>query len=161
MLPNCLRPQFGHSYDPNSVGNREAEKVFDEVKNKLGEKKAWGTSQETRESQAQFIAIVHNLMMLYDSRLEEDHGVKNEVEDRRRARRVVEAEAACKASGKALSTLVTAARRTTQRSVKFVRWVRSMSAGSDDGSHRRAPPQGPLRNLVKGIGTHRCPAPAA
>ena len=102
----------------------EAEKVFDEIKNKLGEKKAWGTSQETRESQAQFIAITHNLMMLYESRLEEDHGVTNEVEDRRRARRVVEAQAACQASGQALSTLVTAVRRTTQRSVKFVRWVR-------------------------------------
>ena len=34
----------------------EAEKVFDQVKNKLGEKKAWGITQEAREAQARLVA---------------------------------------------------------------------------------------------------------
>ena len=40
----------------------EAEKVFDEIKNKLNEKKAWATSLVAKETQAQLIAITHNLL---------------------------------------------------------------------------------------------------
>lgn len=102
----------------------EAEKVFDEIKNKLGERKAWGTTLEAKEAQAQCIAITHNLLMLYEARLEEDHGIKNQAEDARRAKRMDEMSRMCAQSGQPLSTLVTQVRRASQRSVKFVRWVR-------------------------------------
>jgi len=102
----------------------EAEKVFDEIKNKLGEKKAWATSLAAKESQALLIAITHNLMVGYEQELERQHGVTNEAEDRRRAKRVKEAEQACAKKGTPLSTLVLQARRATQRSVKFARWLR-------------------------------------
>jgi hypothetical protein len=102
----------------------EAEKVFDQIKNKLGERKAWGTSLETKEAQAQCVAITHNLLVLYESRLEEEHGVKNHAEDTRRSKRAAEAYEKCDAAGQPLSTLVSQARRATQRSVKFIRWVR-------------------------------------
>jgi hypothetical protein len=102
----------------------EAEKVFDEIKNKLGEKKAWGSTQEAREAQARCIAITHNLLLSYERRLEVDQDVHNRCEDARRAKRTSEAEDRCARSGRPLSTLVIAARRASQRSVKFVRWVR-------------------------------------
>jgi hypothetical protein len=60
----------------------EAEKVFDQIENKLGEQKAWATSLAAKESQALFITLTHNLLMLYEQELEQRHGVVNEAEDR-------------------------------------------------------------------------------
>jgi Transposase DDE domain len=102
----------------------EAEKTFDQIKNKLGEKKAWATSLEAKEAQALFIAIAHNLLLIYEQKLEREHRVRNRAEDQRRTKRMAAAAAKCKQAGHSLSTLVTRARRATQRSVKFVRWVR-------------------------------------
>jgi len=102
----------------------EAEKTFDQIKNKLGEKKAWATSLVAKTAQAQFVAITHNLLLLYEQKLESQHGVSNQAEDQRRAKRTQAAVAESEKAGQCLSTLVTRARRATQRSVKFVRWVR-------------------------------------
>lgn len=102
----------------------EAEKTFDQIKNKLGEKKAWATRLVAKEAQALFIAITHNLLLLYEQKLESQHGVVNQAEDQRRKKRIQAAVAECEKAGQSISTLVTRARRATQRSVKFVRWVR-------------------------------------
>ncbi len=102
----------------------EAEKVFDQIKNKLGEQKAWATSLAAKTAQAQLIALTHNLLLLYECQLEADHGVTNVAEDQRRAKRAARAGTQCATAGQPLSTLVLAARRATQRSVKFVRWLR-------------------------------------
>jgi hypothetical protein len=102
----------------------EAEKVFDEVKNKLWERKAWGSSLEVKENQAQLVTMTHNLMVLYEWRLEKRHGVTNQAEDRRRAERTQALVRQCDQANTPISELVSAARRATQRSVKFVRWVR-------------------------------------
>ena len=40
------------------------EKIFDQVKNKLSEKKAWATSDTAKSMQAQFICLTHNLMLI-------------------------------------------------------------------------------------------------
>ncbi len=102
----------------------EAEKVFDQIKNKLGEKKAWASSLVAKATQAQLIALTHNLLLMYEQILEAEHALTNEAEDKRRARRVEQAERACAEAGQPLSTLVSQVRRTTQRSVKFIRWLR-------------------------------------
>jgi hypothetical protein len=102
----------------------EAEKVFDEVKNKLGQKKAWGTSLVAKESQALLIAITHNLLLFYEQDLEDRHDVQNTAEDQRRSQRIESAERACAQIGQPISSLVLALRRATQRSVKFIRWLR-------------------------------------
>ena len=102
----------------------EAEKVFDEIKNKLGEKKAWATSLAAKKTQAQLIAITHNLLLIYEQSLELGHGVTNQAEDKRRTRRTETAGHACAKAGHPLSTLVLRVRRATQRSVKFIRWLR-------------------------------------
>ncbi len=41
----------------------EAEKVFDEIKNRLAEKKAWASSLTGKEAQAQLIVLTHNLFL--------------------------------------------------------------------------------------------------
>ena len=102
----------------------EAEKVFDELKNKLGQKKAWGTSLVAKEAQALLIAITHNLLLCYEHDLEQRHKVKNTAEDQRRTQRSHAAEQICAKVEWPISSLVLQARRATQRSVKFIRWLR-------------------------------------
>src|SRR5690606_11404259 len=102
----------------------ELEKVFDQVKNKLGEKKAWASSLEARTVQARFVALTSNLLLLYERRLEREHGVANEAEDRRREQRMSWAERAARMAGRAISRVLLRAREATQRSVKFIRWLR-------------------------------------
>ena len=54
------------------------EKVFDEVKNKLHEKKAWATTYTAKCQQARFIAITHNLLLIFEHNLERDEGITDE-----------------------------------------------------------------------------------
>ena len=77
-----------------------------------------------KEAQAQWVAITHNLLLLYEQTLESEHGVTNQAEDQRRSQRTEAAAQKCAAAGQFLSTLILQARRATQRSVKFVRWIR-------------------------------------
>ncbi len=102
----------------------EVEKVFDAIKNKLHEKKAWGTNLGSKQTQAQFVALTHNLLLIYESRLEKEHGVANVAEDQRRDARQQQLREYLQATGREISSLVICARRATQRSVKFLRWLR-------------------------------------
>lgn len=102
----------------------DVEKVFDRIKNKLGEKKAWGTSLTAQATQGQLVALTHNLLLIYEARLEREHGVSNEAEDQRRPDRHREMKAVIRRAGRQLTTLRTGLRRATQRSVKFIRWLR-------------------------------------
>jgi hypothetical protein len=100
------------------------EKVFDELKNTLGEKKAWATSLVAKETQAQFLALTHNLLLLYEQALEKRHAVKNQTDDNRRRERWVKAARESARVGRPLSPLLLQTQWATQRSVKFVRWLR-------------------------------------
>jgi hypothetical protein len=102
----------------------EAEKVFDEVKNKLGQQKAWGTSRVAKETQAQMIAITHNLLLAYEQDLEERHDAGNTAEDQRRRERIELVRAAGAGTGLPIASLLLHLRRASQRSVKFIRWLR-------------------------------------
>ena len=102
----------------------EAEKVFDELKNKLGQKKAWGTTLVAKEAQALMIAMTHNLLLAYEYDLEQRHDLTNTAEDQRRRQRIESAERACAEMNWPMSSLLLVARRATQRSLKFIRWLR-------------------------------------
>lgn len=102
----------------------DVEKVFDQIKNKLEEKKAWGTSLVAKAVQGQMVALTHNLLVLYETRLEKNHGVHNEAEDRRRQERHQKTEEQLRETDHPLSSLRTGLRKATQRSVKFIRWLR-------------------------------------
>jgi len=102
----------------------EAEKVFDELKNKLGQKKAWGSTLVAKETQALMIAMTHNLLLCYEHDLEQRHDVTNTAEDQRRNQRIESAERTCAKIRWPISSLVLQTRRATQRSIKFIRWLR-------------------------------------
>lgn len=107
----------------------EAEKVFDELKNKVGQKKAWATSLVAKQIQALMIAITHNLLILYEQELEQRHQITNTAEDQRRERRLEEVLGHRCGTRLSVASLVLEARRATQRSVKFIRWLRQALRG--------------------------------
>ncbi len=63
----------------------EIEKTFDELKNKLGESKAWASAANAKAMQAHFLCLAHNLMILCEADLARVHGVRNDAELTRRA----------------------------------------------------------------------------
>jgi len=98
------------------------EKSFDEIKNKLGEKKAWATSATAKSMQAQFICLSMNLLQLLEHEMGQQ-GIVNTPEVKRRVARLKRAiEVAAKANQVVPKTL-RLMQQITQHSVKFIRWV--------------------------------------
>jgi hypothetical protein len=102
----------------------DIEKIFDQVKNKLAEKKAWASSDTAKNMQAQFICIAHNLMLILDQYLKKE-GVENEIENNRRRKRLEKVLAGTKTKRDKLPVFLITPKRPTQRSVKFIRWLRN------------------------------------
>ncbi|MFT4692868.1 MAG: hypothetical protein ACI9OD_005108 [Limisphaerales bacterium] len=96
----------------------DIEKVFDELKSKLEEKKSWASSPTAKTTQAQFLCLAHNLMVIMEEHLRETENVDNEGERKRKAKRRKEVE---ENGGNYIST---ALQRFTVRSLKFIRWLR-------------------------------------
>jgi hypothetical protein len=60
------------------------DKVFDTSKNKLEETKAWATGEVALKVQGHFLALTHNLLVLFRGFLESDFGIKEgKLEDKR------------------------------------------------------------------------------
>ena len=102
----------------------EIEKTFDELKNKLGETKAWASAANAKAMQAHFLCLAHNLMILCEAELARVHGVRNAAELARRAQRLEKEERRLAKENIALPLLVRTLQRLTVRSVKFIRWLR-------------------------------------
>ena len=103
----------------------DIEKVFDEKKNKLGEKKAWATSAVARSQQAHFVCMAHNLMLLLERHIERNEGLRDEKSLSKRRTRVEEMKKKILAAGRKPNPLVLNCTRTTQRSLQFIRWIRN------------------------------------
>ena len=54
------------------------EKVFDTAKNKLEETKAWANGVVAQEIQGHFLALTHNLLVLFRGFLQSDHAMEDE-----------------------------------------------------------------------------------
>ena len=102
----------------------DIEKIFDDIKNKLSEKKAWETSDIAKEMQAQFVCMTHNLMLMLEGCIEKE-GIINDIENSRRSKRLKEVLANTKTNKKTLPGFLTQPKKATQRSVKFIRWLRN------------------------------------
>jgi Transposase DDE domain len=100
------------------------EKVFDQLKNKFGETKAWASSLVAKAAQAQFICLLHNLLLLVEARLLSE-GIENQAELARKAKELARAQEQAAAAGRKLPSPVVALQRFTQRSVKLLRWLRA------------------------------------
>lgn len=102
----------------------DIEKIFDQVKNKLMEQKAWANSQTAKIQQAHFITLAHNLMVLLNHQLETEEGIVDQKSQRKRkqtrAREIKQAQS----KGEKVNSLVLSWRRATQRCFQFIRWLR-------------------------------------
>jgi Transposase DDE domain len=102
----------------------EIEKVFDETKTKLQEKKSWATTTTAKEMQAHFVAIGHNLLLL----LQDAHqqlGVENSAEIQRRQKRLSHQKTELAKTGQSLPPIYQAIQRFTQAPFKLIRWLRA------------------------------------
>lgn len=102
----------------------DIEKVFDEVKNRLNQKKAWATSTTAKTMQGHFVAMTHNLMMLIENDLRNQEGIFDKPElERRILRRKKESKKANRKWDQ--ECWQDWLHRSTQRGVKFIRWLRA------------------------------------
>lgn len=104
------------------------EKLFDTSKNKLEETKAWAGGEVAREQQAHFLAMTHNLLVLFRDFMDQVHGAKEEkLGDKRRAylqRRQAQAEE----KGRRIHPLHWQMPMIVQLSVQFIRSLRNLIA---------------------------------
>ena len=74
--------------------------------------------------QAQFICLAHNLMLIFEDWLKKE-GVDNEIENKRKIKRLKKSLTLAQINKEALPIFLTTPKRPTQRSVKFIRWLRN------------------------------------
>lgn len=104
----------------------DIEKVFDEFKNKLCETKAWASSATAKTQQARLLCLTHNLMTLMEEEIRKRSGVVNEAEYKRRAKSRPPSDAAKPMPCRTESGIIEhAIERLTQRTVKFIRWLKN------------------------------------
>ena len=102
------------------------EKSFDEFKNKLHEAKAWGSSENAKRLQAQFLCLAVNLLSLLNHHLESNENVRNEAEIARRQQRLDAAIEGAAKIGRILPLALRKLQHLTQHSVKLTRWVAAL-----------------------------------
>ncbi len=105
----------------------DVEKVFDPLKNKLGEQQAWANSPTAKATQGQLICLLHNLLLIVEARLKAD-GIENTAEMARKQKTFTKAQEFAAALGRKIPSPVVALQRFTQHSVKLLRWLRSSFA---------------------------------
>ena len=100
------------------------EKAFDEVKNKLGESKAWAKSGTAKKMQAQFIALAYNLGQLLHREIVGREALRNGNNEKKRELRQKELEEMVRKEHRQLPLLRMLVEEVTQLGVKFYRWLR-------------------------------------
>jgi hypothetical protein len=103
----------------------DLEKTFDELKNKLGERHAWASSDTAKQMQAQLLCLAYNLIKLFERKLAKEHQVTNRAETQRRTKRLAQQQQQAQTRGQTLPLLVQTHQRLTQTSVKLYRWLRA------------------------------------
>jgi hypothetical protein len=104
----------------------DVEKVFDEFKNKLGETKSWASTANAKTCQARLLCLTHNLMTLMEEQIFRETGIRNEAETKRKAQTLANRDEDSKSKGLGgLTDLQKAIQRLTQRTVKFIRWLKN------------------------------------
>ena len=73
--------------------------------------------------QAKFIALTLNLLLIFERTLEAEEGIVDAKVQKLRSERLAQEIATAAEKGRTLSTMLTAPKRATQRSVQFIRWL--------------------------------------
>jgi len=96
----------------------DIEKIYDEFKNKMDEKKSWGSGNESKTTNALFLCLAHNLMLILEALLGRE-GIVNKKEWERKESRLAEL------VENGTNFVATFVQRFTVRVLKFIRWLRN------------------------------------
>ena len=105
----------------------DIEKIFHQFKSKMHERKSWASSLEAKQSHAIFECLGHNLLLLFEQYLGASEGLRDELEEKKQQGRIkssgleIIAAGIIRAAGNFINT---ALQRATQRTQRFIRWVR-------------------------------------
>ena len=105
----------------------DIEKIFHQFKSKMGERKSWASSLEAKQSHAIFECLAHNLLLLFEQYLGHGEGLRDELGEKKQQGRAKSTAVASLAAGiiRAGGNFInTALDRATQRTQRFIRWVR-------------------------------------
>jgi hypothetical protein len=103
----------------------DEEKVFDVLKNKMEELKSWASSDEAKQSHAIFECLAHNLLLLLEEQMIQEEGLVDECERTKDLGRKREGSPERLRLEKVGNMVNTAIVRATQRTQRFIRWVRT------------------------------------
>ncbi len=101
------------------------EKVFDTSKNKLQETKAWATGQTARCIQAHFLALTHNLLVLFRGLLAREYDLEDEKIRDRREQHLDQRQVKARAEGRQVNPLHFLMPTIIQLSVQLIRTLRN------------------------------------
>ena len=111
----------------------DIEKIHDHFKNKMNETKSWASRDAAKEAHAIFQCLAHNLALLLEQRIKVEEQLVDQREAKKRSGR---AETLRNRKGELLRDasdfIATAIQRATQRTLRFIRWLRAWL-------HREAP----------------------
>ncbi len=102
----------------------DIEKLFDEFKNHLNNRKAWGDSAVAKCQQAVFICLAHNLLLLVEQEVREETGATEVKLKRQRDLRLAKEIKKIKKAGRQPNALAQKHYRPIKRTVQFIREVR-------------------------------------
>ena len=105
----------------------DIEKIFHQFKSKMSERKSWASSLDAKQSHAIFECLAHNLLLLFEQYLGQSEGLRDELEVKKQQGRAKAAALESAAEGIVQSAgnfINTALARATQRTQRFIRWVR-------------------------------------
>jgi hypothetical protein len=104
----------------------DIEKIFDQFKNKMMETKSWAAGSTAKESHAVFQCLAHNLSLIFEEEIKEQEGLEDRCESRtaegRRATRTNREGQPMQAAANFINRVF---QRATQRTVRFLRWLRA------------------------------------
>lgn len=105
----------------------DIEKIFHQFKSKTGERKSWASSHEAKQAHGIFECLTHNLLLLFEQYLGHSEGLRDELEEKKQQGRPRATTLASLDLGivRAVGNFInTALARATQRTQRFIRWVR-------------------------------------
>lgn len=102
----------------------DVEKFFDQSKNAFAERRAWAKSTASKRQQALFIAMAHNLCLIFERLIEGEEGIVDLKSLKKRAVRRAEEKREANRRGNAFNAAVAQCNRITKRSLQFIRWLR-------------------------------------
>lgn len=110
LPPSILVMLYKHRWD--------IEKVFHQFKSKLEERRSWASSPTAKKAHAIFECLAHNLMLLFEDFLKQAEGMNDDVEVKKQKGRL-------KHLKQSQSFINSHLRRATQRTQRFIRWLRA------------------------------------